>query len=162
MQHLTSALGARFTFSYFVSVRLADMAEQHELRKRGLRLTPQRELVLSAVRELGHATPEEVAERVRETHPGINLSTVYRNLETLENVGLVQHTHLGHGGATYHAAEELTHLHLVCGVCGSVGDAPIEVAAHFVNSLADDYGFKTDVTHFAIYGTCADCALNDI
>ena len=52
------------------------MAEQHELRDKGLRLTPQRELVLSAVRSLGHATPEEVAERVRQTHPGINLSTV--------------------------------------------------------------------------------------
>ncbi|MEI6648956.1 MAG: Fur family transcriptional regulator [Actinomycetes bacterium] len=133
------------------------MAEQHELRDKGLRLTPQRELVLQAVRELGHATPEEVAENVRRTHPGINLSTVYRNLETLENVGLVQHTHLGHGGATYHAAEELTHLHLVCGVCGSVGDAPIENSAPFVQSLLDDYGFKTDVTHFAIYGTCAAC-----
>ena len=56
------------------------MAKQHELREKGLRLTPQRELVLQAVRELGHATPEEVAEKVRSTHPGINLSTVYRKL----------------------------------------------------------------------------------
>jgi Fur family ferric uptake transcriptional regulator len=134
------------------------MADKHELRDKGLRLTPQRELVLSAVRELGHATPEDVAEKVRQTHPGINLSTVYRNLETLENVGLVQHTHLGHGGATYHAAEELTHLHLVCGSCEAVGDAPIEIASQFVNALADDYGFKTDVSHFAIYGTFAVCA----
>ena len=93
------------------------MADKHELRDKGLRLTPQRELVLSAVRELGHATPEDVAEKVRQTHHGINLSTVYRNLETLENVGLVKHTHLGNSGATYHAAEELTHLHLVCGSC---------------------------------------------
>ena len=53
------------------------MAQPHELRDKGLRLTPQRELVLAAVRQLGHATPEEVAEKVRETHPGINLSTVY-------------------------------------------------------------------------------------
>ncbi len=134
------------------------MTEQHELREKGLRLTPQRELVLKAVRELGHATPEEVAEKVRITQPGINLSTVYRNLETLENVGLVLHTHLGHGGATYHAAEDLTHLHLVCGICGSVGDAPIDTAATFVNTLVDDYGFRTDVTHFAIYGTCASCS----
>ena len=133
------------------------MASQHELREKGLRLTPQRELVLKAVRELGHATPEEIANKVREEHPGINLSTVYRNLETLENVGLVQHTHLGHGGATYHASEELTHLHLVCEVCGAIGDAPIEVAANFVQNLADDYGFHTDVTHFAIAGTCAAC-----
>ncbi len=133
------------------------MSENHELREKGLRLTSQRELVLAAVRALGHATPESVAAQVRLTQPGINLSTVYRNLETLESVGLVQHTHLGHGGATYHAAEELTHLHLVCAICGEVADAPIETAANFVDALAEGYGFKTDVTHFAIYGTCAQC-----
>jgi len=133
------------------------MSQPNELREKGLRLTPQRELVLSAVRELGHSTPEEIAEKVRMTQPGINLSTVYRNLETLENVGLIVHTHLGHGGATYHAAEELKHLHLVCGKCGLIGDAPIDVASSFVNALADDYGFKTDVTHFAVYGTCTAC-----
>ena len=72
------------------------MAQQHELREKGLRLTPQRELVLNAVRELGHATPEDVAAKIHLTHPGINLSTVYRNLETLENVGLVQHLSLIH------------------------------------------------------------------
>ena len=134
------------------------VAENNEIRNLGLRLTPQRELVLNAVRELGHATPEEVAEKVRQVHPGINLSTVYRNLETLENVGLVLHTHLGHGGATYHASEELTHLHLVCSVCGSIGDAPITAAASFVQGLLDDYGFHTDVTHFAITGTCENCS----
>ena len=134
------------------------MADKHELHEKGLRLTPQRELVLAAVRQLGHATPEEVAEKVRSTHPGINLSTVYRNLETLENVGLVLHTHLGHGGATYHAAEELTHLHLVCSDCGEIGDAPIDAAANFVNTLSDEYGFITDVTHFAVYGLCSKCA----
>ena len=131
---------------------------REELHERGLRLTPQRELVLTAVRELGHATPEEIAQYIHRTHPGINLSTVYRNLETLENVGLVLHTHLGHGGATYHAAEEVNHLHLVCGKCGSVGEAPIDTAATFVNTLSDDYGFKTDVTHFAVYGRCANCS----
>ena len=128
-----------------------------ELRDRGLRLTPQRELVLAAVRELGHANPEEIAEVVRLKHPAINLSTVYRNLESLESVGLVIHSLLGHGGATYHAAEDINHLHLVCGKCGSVGEAPIETAAQFVNTIADDYSFKTDVTHFAIHGTCARC-----
>ena len=133
------------------------MASQHELHMKGLRLTPQRDLVLQAVRKLDHATPEEVHQKVHASHPGINLSTVYRNLETLENVGLVQHTHLGHGSATYHASEELNHLHLVCESCGSIGDAPLEVAASFVQSLSDDYGFKTDVSHFAISGMCSNC-----
>ena len=52
------------------------MANTHELHQKGLRLTPQRELVLQAVRDLDHATPEEVLNKIHETHPGINLSTV--------------------------------------------------------------------------------------
>ena len=59
------------------------MADKHELRDKGLRLTPQRELVLAAVRALGHSTPEEVAEKVRRTHPGINLrSSGTRSIRT--------------------------------------------------------------------------------
>ena len=133
------------------------MASKHELHQKGLRLTPQRELVLAAVRALGHATPEEVAEKVRQTHPGINLSTVYRNLETLENVGLVLHTHLGHGGATYHAAEEEIHVHLKCEKCGVLIEVPVEAASHFTQALIDDYGFHTDLAHLAIAGRCESC-----
>ena len=124
------------------------MAEKHELHEKGLRLTPQRELVLSAVRELGHATPEEVAEKVRQTHPGINLSTVYRNLETLENVGLVQHAHLGHGGVRYHAADQDIHAHLNCEHCGTIIEVPIDVTAALTQALIDGYGFHTDAVSY--------------
>jgi Fur family ferric uptake transcriptional regulator len=133
------------------------MAGKHELHEKGLRLTPQRELVLSAVRALGHATPEEVAEKVRQTHPGINLSTVYRNLETLENVGLVQHTHLGHGSVRYHATTEDIHAHLNCEQCGEIIEVPIDVAASFTQTLLDGYGFHTDLTHLSIAGRCESC-----
>ena len=114
------------------------MADKHELREKGLRLTPQRELVLAAVRELGHATPEQVAEKVRATHPGINLSTVYRNLETLENVGFVQHSHLGHGGVRYHASTEDIHAHLNCEKCGVIIEVPIEATSALTQALLDD------------------------
>jgi len=133
------------------------MAEQHELREKGLRLTPQRELVLAAVRELGHPTPEDVADRVRLTHPGINLSTVYRNLETLENVGLVQHSHLGHGGVRYHASDEEIHTHLNCENCGLIIEVPIAATAVLTQALYDDYGFHTDIAHLAISGRCESC-----
>jgi len=133
------------------------MSQPHELRERGLRLTPQRELVLKAVRALGHATPEEVAEEVRKTHPGINLSTVYRNLETLENVGFVQHAHLGHGGLKYHASEHEIHAHLTCEKCGTIIEVPIEETLPLTQSLIDNYGFHTDLAHLAIAGRCEDC-----
>lgn len=134
------------------------MSLDHEVRSRGLRLTAQRQLVLAAVRDLGHATPEEVAAHVRRQHPSINLSTVYRNLETLENAGLLIHTHLGHGGATFHAAEDAEHVHLVCGQCGSVKEADLDATRELVERLQSEHGFATDVRHFAIYGTCSECA----
>ena len=66
---------------------------QAELRARGYRLTPQRQLVLEAVTELGHATPEDIVAKVRQVASGINISTVYRTLELLEELGLVNHGH---------------------------------------------------------------------
>jgi Fur family ferric uptake transcriptional regulator len=133
------------------------MAPKHELHQKGLRLTPQRELVLKAVRELDHATPEEVHEKVKLAHPGINLSTIYRNLETLENVGLVQHSHLGHGGIRYNAAHDELHAHLNCESCGAMIEVPIEETSHLTQSLLDDYGFHTDLAHLAISGRCEAC-----
>ena len=66
------------------------------LRAGGYRVTPQRQLVLEAVARLEHATPEEIYGEVRQTARGINVSTVYRTLELLEQLGLVQHTHIHH------------------------------------------------------------------
>ena len=67
------------------------------LRASGFRVTPQRQLVLEAVTKLEHATPEEIFGDIHQRARGVNVSTVYRTLEVLEKVGLVTHTHLGHG-----------------------------------------------------------------
>ena len=90
------------------------------LRLRGLRMTSQRRLVLDAVQALGHGTPEHVAERVQRAAPNLSLSTVYRTLDLLEEMGVVSHTHLGHRAPTYHAVGHADHIHLVCRHCGSV------------------------------------------
>jgi Fur family ferric uptake transcriptional regulator len=129
-----------------------------QLRSRGLRLTPQRQLVLEAVTKLRHATPDEVLAEVQRTASGVNASTVYRTLELLEELGLVRHAHLGHGAPTYHAADDEQHLHLVCRFCGGIIETEVALAAPLVEMLRDQYGFTTDVSHFAIYGTCRECA----
>lgn len=134
---------------------MADWTDQ--LRAKGYRLTPQRQLVLEAVGALEHATPETILTRVRRTAGGVNLSTVYRTLELLEELGLVTHTHLGHGSAVYHPANAPDHLHLVCRNCGTVLEAPASAAGGFVAKLRAEYGFVVDPGHFAIYGTCKNC-----
>ena len=130
----------------------------HRLRDEGYRLTPQRQLVLEAVARLGHATPEDIATDVRTTASGVNISTVYRTLELLEEIGLVQHTHLGHGAPTYSVASEDDHVHLVCRDCGAIDEAPPSVVAGVVEELAATRGFQVDVGHFAGFGRCRECA----
>jgi len=128
-----------------------------QLRARGYRLTPQRQLVLEAVTSLGHATPDEIADKVRATASGVNISTVYRTLELLEELGLVTHTHLGHGAPTYHAADDADHLHLVCRECGGIEEASPAVFETAAQSIAAEHGFTVDAGHFAIFGTCSVC-----
>jgi Fur family transcriptional regulator, ferric uptake regulator len=129
-----------------------------QLRARGYRLTPQRQLVLEAVASLGHATPDEIADRVRLSASGVNISTVYRTLELLEELGLVTHTHLGHGAPTYHAADDADHLHLVCRVCGGIEEVPPAVLDSAAQRIAADHGFAVDASHFAVFGTCSACS----
>jgi Fur family ferric uptake transcriptional regulator len=138
------------------------MSESEQLRarlhERGLRVTPQRQLVLDAIDRLGHATPDAIAAEVERRAPGVNISTVYRTLELLESLELVRHAHLGPGAPTYHAAGDHAHLHLVCHGCGTVTEAEIGLAAELAGRVRAAYGFTLDVEHMAISGWCPDCA----
>ena len=136
----------------------APLAER--LRARGLRLTAQRQRVLAAVTALEHATPESIGARLREeagperTAP--DTSTVYRNLELLERLGLVWHTHLGKGAPVYHVAEH-PHLHVVCSSCGEVSSVDPDILDDAAERLAAQHGFTVDVGHVALTGTCRAC-----
>lgn len=128
-----------------------------ELRQKGYRLTPQRQLVLEAVTALGHATPDEILTEIRKTASGINISTVYRTLELLEHLELVKHTHLGHGAPTYHPAGRSDHLHLVCRDCEAVTEVELGLAEPLAHTVEARFGFDIDLRHFAIFGRCASC-----
>ncbi|GAA4972052.1 transcriptional repressor [Yinghuangia aomiensis] len=128
-----------------------------ELRQKGYRLTPQRQLVLEAVTALGHATPDEILTEIRKTASGINISTVYRTLELLEHLDLVKHTHLGHGAPTYHPAGRSDHLHLVCRDCEAVTEVELGLAEPLAHTVEARFGFDIDLRHFAIFGRCASC-----
>ncbi len=136
---------------------MADGTLREQLHDKGLRMTPQRQLVLDAVTRLGHATPEAVCAEVARTDPGVNPSTVYRTLDLFERLGVVRHAHLGSGAATYHPGDESAHLHLVCESCGRVTEADVGLADDLAGSLRRAHGFVPDVAHMAISGTCADC-----
>jgi Fur family transcriptional regulator, ferric uptake regulator len=131
-------------------------ALRRTLHQRGLRMTPQRQLVLDAVRELGHATPEQVCSQVQRSAPAVNITTIYRTLDLMERLGLVRHTHLGHGAPSY-SEREHDHVHLVCHECGAVIETPSDLMDDLTRRLRDAQGFELDVTHVALSGRCADC-----
>jgi Fur family transcriptional regulator, ferric uptake regulator len=132
-----------------------------ELRARGYRVTPQRQLVLEAVTKLEHATPEEIWADVQQTASGVNISTIYRALELLEQLGLVTHTHLGHGAPRYHLAAEADHVHLVCSSCGRITQLAPDAVEPLVTALDERHGFQTDVGHLTVFGRCASCRAGD-
>ena len=126
------------------------------LHRRGMRMTPQRQLVLDALVELEHATPEQVHQQVATRTPTVNITTIYRTLELLESLGIVRHTHLGHGAPNY-SVHEHGHVHLVCHNCGHVIEAPCDVMDELRGTLRTRYGFELDASHLALSGTCRNC-----
>jgi Fur family ferric uptake transcriptional regulator len=124
-----------------------------ELRRRGYRITTARRAVLSSlVGATGHLTADQVAHTVKATNPDVDTSTVYRTLGLFEDLGIVEHAHLGHGPAVYHLGK--THQHLVCEECGTVIDVPVEALDALARELRQGYGFQIRPGHFALTGRC--------
>jgi Fur family ferric uptake transcriptional regulator len=127
---------------------------REKLRGSGYRLTPQRELILRAVETLGHATPDEVLAKVREQSSAVNVSTVYRTLEVLEELGLVRHAHLSDRAPTYHSVTGHEHFHLVCRNCHRIVSVDPDVLEPLNDRLQELHGFVVDVGHLTIFGRC--------
>jgi len=128
------------------------------VRARGGRVTSARRQLLEALFEAeGHCTAEDLAAVVQEKAPDVHMSTIYRNLDELERLGVIVHTHLGHGPATYHLASS-PHGHLVCERCGATVEAPAEMFSSLARKARARFGFAIDPRHFAVLGTCAECA----
>ena len=128
-----------------------------KIRSHGGRVTSSRLSVIATIVESdGHISAEEIFDRVQLQNSDIHLSTVYRTLEALENIGVVEHVHLGHGKAVYHLEEDL-HQHLVCENCGAITEAPKDISKHLELELEARLGFHTRAHHFSILGLCKDC-----
>lgn len=136
------------------------MRIEERVHERGGRMTIQRRLVLEALaRARHHTTADEIVAYVRAKLPEVDASTVYRNLEALEALGAVTHTHLDGRATRWHRADVERHGHLVCRSCGREEEVPLEVLAPLGRRLRERSGFQADLAHSAIAGICQRCAL---
>jgi len=130
-----------------------------QLRERGFRLTPQREMILSVLHEIeGLTTVDEIYNRVHAISSSVDISTVYRTLDLLQELDLVSCVDAGDDQRRYELlGVHGPHLHLVCQVCGKVIAADMEVAQAFGERLQAQYGFQAALDHLSVPGRCPDC-----
>jgi len=128
------------------------------LRKQGYRLTPQRAMILLVIENSNHhISAEDIYTRVADKYPKINISTVYRTLELLKQLGMVYEIDLGEGRIRYHSETKGHHHHLVCQKCGIIIDIDESTLARLKDVLLQRYNFSARLRHMAIFGLCKNC-----
>ena len=128
------------------------------LRKRGYRLTPQRHMILSVIQEAdGHLNIDQILERVQERNPYVSLSTVYRTLELLRELGLVRENHLPGEQPHYETAESAAHHHLVCRRCRAVIHLEDTLLGNLHEQLQKQYTFHGLTLDLVAAGYCDAC-----
>jgi len=128
------------------------------VRDHGLRASAARRLVLQALHAAdGPMSADQIAAGIGGRVPRSDLSSVYRNLETLEEVGLVSHVHLGHGPGLYALNLDREREWLTCERCGdfrAVDPARLDAVRAAIEAA---FGYRASFTHFPVVGLCALC-----
>ncbi len=128
------------------------------LRRQGIRVTPQRLIVLEALAaHSGHISADEILQWAAARYPAINLATVYRTLDLLISIGLVAQTDFGSGVSFYEMVGDAPHHHLVCEHCHAVFEIDETALLPLRESILRDYDFLTNTRHLALFGCCRIC-----
>jgi Fur family ferric uptake transcriptional regulator len=130
-----------------------------ELRARGIRVTPQRAIIFEAIENLeGHITAEDIFQQVQQANPYISLATVYRTLELLQELRLVNQTNFGRSQTYFALKDHGPHHHLVCRECGSIREFDDELLEPVRAQLRKHFEFRADTEHMSFFGICSECA----
>lgn len=133
-------------------------ASNEILRKRGYRLTPQRHMILSVIQEANeHLSIEQISERVQQRNPYVSLSTIYRTLELLRELGLVRESHLFGEQPHYEAVGSQAHHHLICRRCHVTIHLDDALLGNLHEQLQTQYHFYQMTLDLVAAGYCDTC-----
>jgi Fur family ferric uptake transcriptional regulator len=138
-----------------ISYNLSDLLTK--IKVNGGRVTQAKKLILEIfLSNPEHVTADEIFDNLVLVLPKLNISTVYRILEELENNQIITHTHFGHGPASFELNCDL-HSHIICQICNTTQYLPFSIFENLANIINKKYSFSLDLSHFAIVGTCKNC-----
>ena len=127
------------------------------LHAQGYRLTPQRQMILQAVRQADdHDTPDEVYASVHRQNPATSRATIYRTLDFLCEVRLIHALYWG-GQRYYEIAANQPHHHLVCRACGGMVECEPALLQVLFEAVEKKHHFTIDMDHVALFGLCQRC-----
>jgi Fur family ferric uptake transcriptional regulator len=128
------------------------------LKSRGYRLTNQRRIIVRELEGARHLSAEELYDRVKHEYPEIGLSTVYRTLDLLHELGIARKDDFGEGYSRYEIATEKVHHHARCQSCGKVIEFNEELMEYLALQVERETGFVTDWHEITLHGRCKECA----
>lgn len=132
-----------------------------QLKTAGVRLTTPRRAVIEGLLLLDlHPSAEDLVVHVSANYPEIHRSTVYRTLDALSDAGVVDHVHLGHGGAAYFLVDSDERLYVVCSECDAIAQVELSIMDEPKQAILANTGFLIQPGHFAIPGLCAACSVS--
>ncbi len=128
------------------------------LHDHGLRMTPQRQVVLEAICTAnGHATIQEIYYQSKQIDQSIDRSTVYRSLDLFVNLGITVTAESLAGEKTYELVQENRHHHLICAICGQELEIDPSLVSSFYQQINNFYGYLVEMDHLILHGTCPGC-----
>ncbi|WP_020008369.1 Fur family transcriptional regulator [Salinicoccus albus] len=132
------------------------------LQEARYKLTPQREVTVKVLleNEKDHLSAEDVFMKVKDKYPEIGLATVYRTLELLSDLKVLDKINFGDGVSRYDLRKEGAkhfHHHLVCMECGSVEEIEEDLLVEVEKTVEKDYDFKILDHRLTFHGICKKC-----
>jgi len=141
-----------------ISNKLAGKENSKDLDVTGMRVTKQRALILEIIRRgRGHLDADEVYRRAREKQPRLSLSTVYRTLQLLKKLGLVEEVHFDEAHHHYEVKPSSKHHHLVCLGCGKVIEFRYPLARYVKRKVPEAQDFEITGAEVRLTGYCSRC-----
>ena len=142
---------------------MSDLSKYYEILKQGgYKITNQRKVVLETLytHRKDHLTVDEVYQYVRETNPEVGLATVYRNIQILNRLGIIEKISFDDKDIRYEIFYEdipLHHYHLICKQCGKVDELELDFINRYKDFLKEEKDFEALEAQIKIYGLCREC-----